>query len=137
MKVFIDTNVWVAAHAGSGLCAELLIFVNQRHQLLCSTQVLREFEDVIVRKLRRAPAEAAALRVEIEARCQVQPDPKQAPKRSRDRKDDPVVQAALEADAEWLVTGDADLLVLKRVEGMPISTPRDFLEALGVEEPWD
>jgi putative PIN family toxin of toxin-antitoxin system len=136
LKVFVDTNAWAAGFAGGGLCAELLDFVKQRHRAVASPQVRRELAPVLVKKLKMLEPVAAAALSEFDAMVQLQPDPSHCSVRTRDPKDDPILQAALDADADWLVTGDADLTVLKRVKGMPVTTPRDFLEALGVEEPW-
>jgi predicted nucleic acid-binding protein len=129
--------VHIAAFTGSRLCTEVVVFVRQRHQLVLSQLVLDEFERGLIKKLKQSPSVAGMYRRQLELRCLVQPEPKHAPKRSRDPKDDPILQAALDADCDWLISGDADLTSLKRVQGMPISTPRDFLEALGVEESFE
>jgi predicted nucleic acid-binding protein len=39
------------------------------------------------------------------------------------------IEAALEGHAEWVVTGDEDLLSLKKFESVRFVTPRRFLEA--------
>jgi uncharacterized protein len=124
----------LAAYLGSSLCAELTLFVRQRHRLVCSDQVLREFADKLKVKFKASASVTGAWVAQIRVYSQVQTDPLHAPKRSRDPKDDRILQAALDADCDWLVSGDSDLTSLKRVKGMPITTPRDFLEAMGVEE---
>ena len=48
----------------------------------------------------------------------------------RDADDDWILATALAAKADGLVTGDNDLLVLGRHEGVPILTPRDCLALL-------
>jgi putative PIN family toxin of toxin-antitoxin system len=50
-------------------------------------------------------------------------------KTCRDPKDDMFIEAALAGAAQYLVTGDEDLLVLKKFETIHIVTPRVFLEA--------
>jgi putative PIN family toxin of toxin-antitoxin system len=47
----------------------------------------------------------------------------------RDADDDRVIEAALAGRAEWVVTGDEDLLVLERFETVRFVTPRTFLSA--------
>jgi len=44
----------------------------------------------------------------------------------RDKDDDNVLACALEADADYLVTGDKDLLQMKAFRGILIITPRGF-----------
>jgi predicted nucleic acid-binding protein len=49
---------------------------------------------------------------------------------SRDVDDDLVLATAVAAAATLIVTGDQDLLVLRRYNGIDIVTPRDFLSRL-------
>lgn len=48
---------------------------------------------------------------------------------SRDPKDDPFLGTPLTAGADWIISRDDDLLVLKKFEGIPIVTPADFVKA--------
>jgi predicted nucleic acid-binding protein len=45
----------------------------------------------------------------------------------RDRNDDPVIMAAVSVRAEYIVTGDNDLLDLEKPHGVACVTPRAFL----------
>jgi putative PIN family toxin of toxin-antitoxin system len=47
----------------------------------------------------------------------------------RDADDDMVIEAALAGEAEWVVTGDQDLLVLEKFETVRFVTPQTFLSA--------
>lgn len=49
----------------------------------------------------------------------------------RDPKDDMVLEAAVAGEADYIVTGDEDLLVLGDFEGIEITSPHVFLERLG------
>jgi len=48
----------------------------------------------------------------------------------RDPKDDIVIEIAVAGHADFIVTGDKDLLVLHPFEGIPIFGPAEFLQAL-------
>ncbi|RLC57264.1 MAG: putative toxin-antitoxin system toxin component, PIN family [Chloroflexota bacterium] len=48
----------------------------------------------------------------------------------RDPKDDIVLEVAVAGEADYIVTGDDDLLVLHPFEGIPIVGPAEFLKAL-------
>jgi uncharacterized protein len=48
----------------------------------------------------------------------------------RDPKDNKFLELAVDGNADYIVTGDADLLVLHPFRGIQILTPRDFLLAL-------
>jgi putative PIN family toxin of toxin-antitoxin system len=48
----------------------------------------------------------------------------------RDPKDNVVLEVAVAGEADYIVTGDNDLLVLHPFEGIPIIGPAEFLKAL-------
>lgn len=50
----------------------------------------------------------------------------------RDPKDDMLIEGAVAGAAEYVVSGDEDLLVLKKYEQVRFVTPRAFLDALDV-----
>jgi len=52
------------------------------------------------------------------------------PRISRDPDDDMVIACAVVGEADVIVTGDEDLLVLERAGGIPILTATQFLEML-------
>jgi len=56
--------------------------------------------------------------------------PTRAVKVCRDPDDDALIEAALAGNADYVVTGDEDLLVLKEFAGIRLVTPRAFLTAL-------
>ncbi len=49
----------------------------------------------------------------------------------RDPEDDKFIDVALKAKAEYLVTGDEDLLVIKEYRGIKIVKPKEFLKSMG------
>ncbi len=53
----------------------------------------------------------------------------------RDPDDDAVLACALAADADLIISGDQDLLVLKSIQGIPILTAAQALERLGIPPP--
>lgn len=56
------------------------------------------------------------------------------PEVSRDKKDDYLLAYAVVGKADYLVTGDNDLQVLKEVEGVKIVSPAEFLHKLKTEK---
>lgn len=57
-------------------------------------------------------------------------DAPQVPAVTRDPSDDQVIACAVAAQADYLVTGDDDMLVLAEHKGIRILTPRQFLDLL-------
>jgi putative PIN family toxin of toxin-antitoxin system len=56
--------------------------------------------------------------------------PEAIPAVTRDPKDDYLLAYALVGQADYLVTGDEDLLVLKQIDQVKIVTPREFATIL-------
>lgn len=130
MKVYLDTNVLVAALATRGLCADLFQAVLADHQLVVGEALLGELRRVLTRRLRMAPA----LIDEVEAFLRSQGEVgREAPATTldiRDPADRLIVAEAIAGGAEVLVTGDDDLLSVAAGAPLPIVTPRAFWELL-------
>jgi len=129
VSVVFDPNVLVAALATSGLCHELLHRAIRLRILASSEPLLLELENTLRDEFGLSPATAAFLSAFRSAIRIVDPLPLRRPV-SRDPADDVVLATAVAADADVVVTGDQDLLVLKIYQGIAIVTPRAFLEAL-------
>ena len=130
MRVLLDTNVLVAAFATRGICQDVFRTVLAEHRLLVGESVLAELERVLTDKLRapagRAREIVAFIREHGEA---VAPDtPASWPENDPDARR--IVAAALEGEADVLVTGDSDILLAGDTEGFPVLTPRGFWESL-------
>lgn len=52
----------------------------------------------------------------------------------RDPKDNKFLELAVDGAADWIVSGDQDLLVLNPFRGIPVITPQEFLEEFGQED---
>ena len=131
MRAVFDTNVLVAAFATEGLCAALLRRARRGDfRLVLCPVILKEFQRVLNRKLSASPEEVReTLGLLEEAGELVTPEPAAMPRVCRDRADDAILACALAARAEFLVTGDDDLLELRTFQRIRIVRPRDF-EAL-------
>ena len=110
MKVFLDTNVLVAAFATRGLCADVLGSVLADHQLVTGEVVLTELRRALSRRL-KVPAATVDAIPEFLSEYEVVPKPK-APSDVpiRDPDDRWILASAVIARADVLITGDADLL---------------------------
>jgi putative PIN family toxin of toxin-antitoxin system len=65
----------------------------------------------------------------LASRAETRPDPQAVSPIARDPKDDYLIGLAREAAADAIVSGDADLLVLERIEP-PILSPSSFVRDL-------
>ena len=128
MKAVFDTNVLLAAFITEGICSKILVRGRKRqfHLILCPV-ILREFERVLIKKFSITRNEARSiLQIVSEAMHSVVIPSQSVQGICRDPDDDAILACALEAGADYLVTGDVDLLELKIFKGIRIVTPREF-----------
>ena len=128
MRAVFDTNVYIAAFVADGICARLVRRARKREfELVLCHVIIREFSAKLKVKFRCSASE-------IEQACSLISEASSALFREgaisspvcRDRDDDPILACAETTSAEYLVTGDKDLLVLERRGGYKILSPREF-----------
>jgi putative PIN family toxin of toxin-antitoxin system len=131
MKIFADTNVLVSAFTARGLCADLLEIILLDHQLITGEIVLDELKSVLLNKL-NVPEKKVQSVLQFIRQHHVEPTPdKPSEIKVRDEDDRWILESALRANADVLVTGDKDLLVISnKVSQLKINSPRGFWKLL-------
>lgn len=129
MKIFVDTNVLVSAFTARGLCADLLEVILADHQLMTGEFVLNELKRVLTKKLMVTEKQVSEV-LQFLQNHHIEPKPdKPSEVKVRDEDDRWVLESAIRAKADILVTGDKDLLdISKQVSQLKIITPREFWE---------
>jgi len=129
VRIVLDTNVTLSALLWCGTPYRLLEAIRQRSEarLFSSPALLDELADVLTR-----PSATKRLAVISKTAREVLADyvealevvePAQVPRVvPNDADDDQVIAAALAAGADWIVSGDADLLSMGSYQGIPIIT---------------
>lgn len=130
MRVFLDTSVLVAAFATRGLCADVLRTVLAEHELVVGETVLAELGRVLKEKIGTPEAQARDVVAFVRQHALVAAETPVPAIDVRDANDLPILAGAIQGGAEVLVTGDEDLLVLGRVESLPIRDPRGFWDLI-------
>lgn len=131
MKIFADTNVLVSAFTARGLCADLLVVILADHQLMIGEIVLKELHRVLINKL-KVPEKDVSNVLQFLRSHHVEPLPdKPSEVKVRDEDDRWVLESAIRAKADILVTGDKDLLdISKKIPQLKIITPRESWKIL-------
>jgi putative PIN family toxin of toxin-antitoxin system len=129
VRVFLDTNVLVAAFATRGLCADVVRTVLAEHEWFVSETVVGELERVLAGKIGLPEAGVRSIvRFVREQAWVVGPAGVSPPVEVRDPDDIAILSEALDSSVEVLVTGDKDLLELETVAELQILSPRGFWE---------
>ena len=133
MRVVIDTNVFVSILIRPGDRFQKLIdYLDEHAAVLYSPETLTELVDVLRRdKFARYTtaaevAEFVAWMVSGGELVTVE----EAGAGSRDAKDNKFLALAVAGRADYLVSGDKDLLVLGHIGATPIVTPAQFLDQI-------
>ena len=126
MKVVFDTNVLVSAFVTEGVCAKLLGRARRRQfELVTCPFILKELETVLLKKLSATKGETRqVLRILAEAISALVHPTQPVSGICRDPDDDHILSCAIAASADYLVTGDSDLLELREFRGIRIVAPR-------------
>jgi uncharacterized protein len=118
----------IAAFLTEGICAKLLVRARRRDfNLILCDGILQEFKRVLKKKFATSPDETSeALIILSEATREILGQSDSVTPIRRDSDDHLILACARDAVADYIVTGDEDLLVLKNYEGIIIVTPREF-----------
>lgn len=136
MKAVPDTMMWVTycARRDSYRHKVLVRALRQRVRLFISEWILDELNAALVDGLGcDARVAALARRAVLRQAKLVTLPPTIRPHVAGDPDDNPVVQTALSAKADYLVTADSVLLALAKVEDVEIITMQQFEERLPPE----
>ena len=135
MRVFLDTNVLVSAIATRGLCADVLREIFVSHQLVISIPLISELKRILSNKL-GVPQEIISDFIEVLTQdCLLSENTDQIDIDISDRDDVLIISTAVNGQAEIFVTGDKELLELKKLQSMRIVSPREFWETLKARTP--
>jgi putative PIN family toxin of toxin-antitoxin system len=134
MKIVFDTNVLISTFVFKGFSKEVFEYCFSYHQLYTSPWILNEFQEKMREKL-KVPEDKISVVIELIKEGFKIINPTGAPPRiCRDEDDNNILLLAKFIKAEYIVTGDKDLLSLIEYEGTQIESPRGFWEKTIKEE---
>lgn len=132
MKILVDTNILISALLfPKSKPAKALLYVSQYHEMILCDRNIYELRDVLKRKAPDSLPDADVLLAELS--YELIPAVYNAQKLIRDAKDQPILNAAIVADVDVILTGDKDFLCLD-LEHPKCLTVSQFFEEEGVED---
>lgn len=134
MIVVLDTNIWVSAIIWGGIPDEIISLQEQRKiEIASSRKLLSELENTFNKKKIQTKLEVLQLTTSsafslVYESVNIYSIEELIVPELRDPDDTIVLATAIAANAEVIITGDRDLLILQEYQNMQIMTATDFLE---------
>jgi putative PIN family toxin of toxin-antitoxin system len=131
LRLVIDTNVLISSFFG-GNPKEVMDLWSRGSALICLTQeVLEEYLRVMAR-LPIAPQTKRRLVAILQEKRNIEMviASKHYAVIREDPEDDKFIDCAVEAKADYIISGDEHLLRVKSYRGIPICSPKEFLQRI-------
>lgn len=139
MKVVLDTNVWISGIFWEGGTPFIILyeyFAPGKFEVIFSKETHEELigkaEDI--RKRYKFSPTKIGKYLRLIKKCAEFVEVADIPSVCRDPHDNLILAAAFFGKADFIVSGDKDLLVLGHYKQMKIVSPKKFLEVLEKEE---
>jgi len=130
MRLILDTNILVSAFVFKSETANIVVrHAAKKHTLLFSESTFKELKSTLLKPKFAEIVELPTIRKFIINLFRIGEfiDPKIKIAECRDPKDNKFLELAVAGNADCIVTGDKDLLVLNPFRGIKIKSPSDFL----------
>ena len=128
MKIVFDTNVILSSFITQGLSYRVLDLCLDKHRLYISQWIIDEISGKLKRKFKIPDNEIKRVQEFISrAFVIINPDG-EIPILCRDKDDNNILHLAKFIKADIIITGDKDLLDLKKFNKVKIINPRTYME---------
>lgn len=136
VRVVIDTNLCISLLIGKHVGSLLQVFDLPQYELVTSDNLINEILSVATRPkfARYFNADDVQGFVQFLEKNSTKFRIDNIPQRCRDPKDDFLLELAVVADADILLSGDADLTDIKQIGHCKIMTVAEFLQRYGTTE---
>jgi hypothetical protein len=129
-KIILDTNLWISFLISNNLHQLNKLIKNKKIILVFSDELIEEFIDVVSRPKFKKYFQKSDIKKMLKYFDQYGEITKVASNIQicRDKKDNFLLNLSIDSKADFLVTGDKDLLVLQKIKHTQIITFSDFIE---------
>jgi len=132
-KIILDTNLWISFLISKKFNRIDELIENKKITLIFSDELIEEFVDVVSRPKFKKYFSKRDIEKILEYFDQFGELTKVTSdlKICRDEKDNFLLSLSVDSDADYLISGDKDLLVLEKIGETKIMTFTDFIEHIG------
>ena len=130
MKIVKDSNIFVSSFFWGGHPREVFErVINGLDELFITDEIKKEIFSVMSSSKFAVKISEIEDYIKIIEKYSINIELKDTPKSiSRDKDDDKILQCALDGNADFIIIGDNDLLVLKEYKTIKIIKPKNYLE---------
>lgn len=130
MRILVDTNILISTILfPNSIVARVLLYITDNHNIVLCDQNISELREVLRRKKPDKLVDAEVLLAEMA--YELIPAAYHAEKLIRDVKDQPILNAAMIANVDIILTGDKDFLSLN-LEHPRCMSVAQFIEVEGI-----
>ncbi|MGL4941930.1 MAG: putative toxin-antitoxin system toxin component, PIN family [Thermoguttaceae bacterium] len=134
MKIVLDTNIYVSALLSGGKSQAVIDRGRaEADAIFGSTEILEELFAVLLRRKFALPYDVVYRYVKCLEKIVSPVKLGDYPKVCRDADDDKILACAAICQADFIITGDDDLLVLKEYHTTKICTAAEYLDLIEAE----
>jgi uncharacterized protein len=125
--VVLDTNVLISSIVFGGKPRQIIKLLQENKIIAVTTTILiAELLEILTKKFQFIPAKIALVQELIKENFTLV-HPTKAIHVVRDNDDNRVLEAAIEGNCNYIITGDKDLLDLRTFKNISILKPEEFL----------
>ena len=134
-RVIIDTNLWISFLITNNLNILSELFLFERFQIIFSDELFNEFLDVARRPKFKKYFDEKSVQLLIENISEKLEfiEVASAITICRDHKDNFILALSIDGNADYIVTGDKDLLSLNGFKDKKIITINEFIKVIDTE----
>ena len=134
-RVIIDTNLWISFLITNNLNILSELFLFERFQIIFSDELFNEFLDVARRPKFKKYFDEKSVQLLIQNISEKLEfiEVASAINICRDLKDNFILALSIDGNADYIVTGDKDLLSLNGFKGKKIITINEFIKIINTE----
>lgn len=134
MKIVLDTNIYIAGFATKGLCSSLVEICLNDHTVYISDYILNEIKCVLHKKLKLPDNVILDINKFILKNTELIKPVYREISICRDKDDVAIINLAEGVRADYLITGDDDLLSIQNKLSISVVSPREFWSILSIKK---
>jgi len=128
LKIVFDTNVLISTFVFKGFSAKVFEYCAIYHSIISSNWILNELTEKLTEKFKIKSSEVDTIKQILNERVDIVRPKTELPKICRDKDDNNILQLSEYTKANYIISGDKDLLILKDFKKTIILSPRTFYE---------